>query len=118
MATTHQHALDPEDQELGDDIAPYVLPVLNRQRFFELLEAEVFPEGDSGPQRCDHSYIHAEGTLTKLGFTSEEREDILIVCKSRGGFCDCEILMNVDDRDDCPRARYWQARAAALESAS
>jgi hypothetical protein len=118
MAQTHQHALDPDDQELGDDIAPYVLAALNRHQFFELLEAQVFPEGDSGPRHCDHSYIQAESILTKLGFTDEEREDILIVCKSQGGFCDCEIMMNVDDREDSPRARYWRAKSAALESAS
>ena len=118
MAPTHQHALGPDDQELGDDIAPYVLESLNQMRFFQLLEARVFPEGDSGPRRCDNSYIHAETILTKLGFTDEEREDIVTVCKSRGGFCDCEILWNVDDRDDSPRARYWKSKAVTSESAS
>lgn len=111
-------SLDPEDQEFGDDIAPYVLKALHEKKFFEHLEAVVYPKGDSGRRLCDHSYTHAYEILLTSGFTEEERDDILIVCKSQGGFCDCEILMNVDDRDESPRARYWRSRSGAAEADS
>lgn len=105
------HYLDREDQELGDKIAPYVLPVLNGKRFFEKLESRVFPEGDSGPRLCSHTFVVTEALLIELEFDAEEREAILTVLKSQGGFCDCEVLLNVDDREESPRARYWRSRS-------
>ncbi len=111
------HYLDPEDQELGDDIAPDVLRVLNNRRFFEALEIAVFPGGDSGPRQCEHSFVRTEALLIRLGFSEDEREDILVVFKSHGGFCDCEVLYNVDDREDSPKSRYWRTKATALEKA-
>ncbi len=103
------HALDPDDQEFGDEIIAEVLEILNSMQFFEKLESRVFPYGDSGERSCDHSYRHAESILQAGNISEEMREFILVACKSQGGFCDCEILYNVDDRDECPRARYWGA---------
>ena len=109
------HYLASEDQELGDEIAPSVLALLNKQLFFESLEAQIFPEGDSGARQCEHSFVRTTELLNSLGFSDDELQDIMIVFKSLGGFCDCEILLNVDNRDNSPRARYWKERAAELE---
>jgi len=109
------HYLNPDDQALGDEISESVLKVLNARRFFERLEELVFPEGDSGVRNCDHSYNITDSILLTVGFDEIEREDILIVFKSHGGFCDCEVLYNVDDRGESPKARYWRSKAVAAE---
>jgi Protein of unknown function (DUF2695) len=107
------HSLDPQDQELGDDIGPDVLKALNSRRFFERLEELVFPEGDSGVRKCEHTFGGTDSILLELGFDEAEREDIIIVFKSLGGFCDCEVLYNADDREESPKARYWRSQSAA-----
>jgi hypothetical protein len=109
------HALDPDEQEFGDEIASEVLEILHPMLFFEKLESRVFPNGDSGTRNCDHSYQHTESILQAGKVGRKMQECILVACKSQGGFCDCEILYNVDDRTDCPRARYWRRKLDKLE---
>jgi hypothetical protein len=106
-------ALDQEEQDFVDEIATEVLEILNHLQFFQKLESRVFPDGDSGARNCDHSYRHTESILQADNIPSKMQEFILIACKAQGGFCDCEILYNVDDREDCPRAQYWRAKSGS-----
>ena len=61
-------------------------------RLFDLLDAELHANG------CDHSLKLTEQILSNL-----EVKDVLNVLawlKEQGGYCDCEVMMNVEQKFD------------------
>jgi hypothetical protein len=54
---------------------------------------------DEGEWRCDgdsgeHVHRYAKTMMRNMG--NVDIEDTLAYCKENGGYCDCEILFNVD----------------------
>jgi hypothetical protein len=103
-----------EDLEHGrfvEAIATDVLSVLTRKGFFEALD-DVFSPRDGSPTStaCKGDYAISEGILGNLKFDKQDLDDIFEVLKSRGGFCDCEILYNAVETSRL-KASYWRARA-------
>jgi len=115
--TSDKHS--PEDD--GDyiaSIAQYVLKNLANCKFFEALDDRLCP-ADSSKSRegCCGNYDISETILRLHGFNEEDLSDIFEVLRSRGGFCDCEILYNAAG-DNRLRGEYWRARAAGQEPPS
>jgi hypothetical protein len=59
----------------------------------------------------------SESILAERGFPAEDLDDIFDVLRSKGGFCDCEILYNAVEESRL-KAEYWKARAKELEESS
>ena len=87
--------VDREHVKFVASISDDVMKCLVSQRFFEELDARLCPK-DAQVSRvsCDHSYKISKAVLAELGFQGEDLGDIFDVLRSRGGFCDCEILYN------------------------
>lgn len=101
---------DLEDDEFLSDIAPDVLGVLGRDRFFERLDDLFFPvDASREPVRCDGSFARSIEILRQLGFDPLEIEEVTAVLHSRGACCDCEVLYNVAEESRL-RSNYWQAQ--------
>jgi hypothetical protein len=101
--------------EYVKSITPDVLAVINRVRFFELLDdrfCPLCPLGDvvESP-KCAHSFDLTEGILAGLENDPEDIQDVLDVLRSLGACCDCEVLFNVAEESRM-RARYWRNRNA------
>jgi hypothetical protein len=94
-----------------DSIAHDVIRALESKNFFNLLDRIVFPSRELDISTCDHTHNKTIALLVDLGFSEEERNDIIGVLESRGGYCDCEVLLNAADGDDLPKERYWKERA-------
>ena len=47
-----------------------------------------------GPSACNHSHRHAKAVMHEMG--NVDIEETLVYCEMHGGYCDCEILLNVD----------------------
>lgn len=103
---------DPAQQpEYVASITSDVLRVLTADGFFEALDDALCPVDDSKPAvPCRHNYENSERLLKELGFETEDLEDIFDVLRSRGGFCDCEILYNAVEASRL-KAKYWRAEA-------
>jgi Protein of unknown function (DUF2695) len=62
-------------------------------RWGEFIDA--LSETMSSPGDCNHQdHRRAEAILTKMG---ADVDGTIAFLESRGGFCDCEILLNVDE---------------------
>lgn len=59
---------------------------------------------------CDHTHNATERALESFGFTPEEVAASLEYFKRKGGFCDCEILMNVCETADVSRFNFRPLR--------
>lgn len=83
---------DPEF-EFVNKIAPAVLSVLEKERFFERLDDLLCP-ADSSAERvtCEHSFNISVSILRNLAMDSDDIEDVLAVLHSKGACCDCEVL--------------------------
>ena len=106
-----------DEQEFAEfikDITPDVMSVLERQDFFAKLEAQIFPTGTTNLNKCDHSYSVSIVILSELGHDDSARDDVFDVMRSRGGFCDCEILLNAAPESPT-RSAYWKQWAANVE---
>ena len=46
---------------------------------------------------CYHNYefAHARRSLDQIGISTEKVNEVLDFCKKNGGYCDCEIMLNV-----------------------
>jgi alanine racemase len=46
---------------------------------------------------CYHNYefVHARRALDQIGMSVEQIDEVLEFCKKNGGYCDCEIMLNV-----------------------
>jgi len=105
--------MEPDsDDELISSIAPDVMKCLGRCGFLEKLDGLLSPEDKSIPaQGCDGTYKLSESILIAARFERAELDDIFAVLRSKGGFCDCEVLYNVAETSRL-KANYWPARAA------
>ena len=103
--------VDREHVEFVASISEDVTQCLVSRGFFEGLDARLCPKDAQAPRvLCDHSYRVSETVLAELGFQAEELSDIFDVLRSRGGFCDCEILYNAVEESRL-KADYWKAKA-------
>jgi hypothetical protein len=59
---------------------------------------------------CKGDYTISEGILRAAKFSDEDIIDVFEVMKSRGGFCDCEILYNAVENSRL-KSNYWRAHA-------
>jgi hypothetical protein len=96
-----------------DDIAPDVIGVLEKLRFFEKLDDHFCPVNDVENRVDCHSgsFRVSARILRDLGMDSDELDDVFAVLQSRGASCDCEILYNVVEQSRL-KAKYWKARHA------
>lgn len=63
---------------------------LNSKGFFEELAKRINNEG------CDSASLRlTEGLLEEMGYSDDSIDEICSHFKRKGGFCDCEIFMNV-----------------------
>jgi len=77
---------------------------------FRKLDDLLCPIGDSlAREHCGGDYKLSEAILLKSGFESSDLADVFDVLRSRGGFCDCEILYNVAETSRLKSA-YWHNR--------
>ncbi len=91
---------------------------LTTRGFFEELDNRFCPKDHGLPRAlCDHSYAISESILAERGFHADDFADIFEVLRSKGGFCDCEILYNAVEESRL-KAEYWKARAKDLEESS
>ena len=102
------------DDELTAEIAVDVMRVVSRRGFFEKLDDKLCHVGDVNAETCAGGYAISE-LLHTLGFDEEELKDIFQVFRSRGGFCDCEILYNVSETNRL-KTRHWRGRAVELDA--
>lgn len=100
---------------LNDDftasISSDVMLVLTRVGFFGDLDEALCPVVQAqAAAACNGDYTISERLLRAKNFDAEDLDDIFEVLKSRGGFCDCEILYNAVETSRL-KATYWRARA-------
>jgi hypothetical protein len=60
--------------------------------------------GDPDESRCCHDHRHSKPILEALGF---DVESSLVYLEEHGGYCDCEILMNVDSDEVRSKWHTW-----------
>ena len=87
---------------------------LSGSGYFEKLDNLLCPEDSSTlAQNCDGTYNLSKSILlaSDSELDRDALDDIFAVLKSKGGYCDCEVLYNVAE-DNRLRARYWRGRAA------
>jgi len=105
-----------DHEQFVSDIAPNVLGVLKKTRFFDLLDDRFCPADHSQePVKCGHSFDVSKGILADSGMDEEDIQDVIDVFHSQGACCDCEVLYNVA-KESRLRARYWKARYVEVES--
>ena len=87
---------------------------LHNVRFFEKLDDELCPKGQSHPQaQCCGSFALSESVLHECGFQSDEDlADIIGVLRYRGACCDCEVLYNVAESSRL-KAAYWRSQVTS-----
>lgn len=88
-----------DDDDIAS-IAPYVIQVLTRSRFFDVLDHRLCPESltpeDAAPRaKCGRDFAISKSLLDQIGFPEQDQADIFAVLQDRGARCDCEILYNV-----------------------
>ena len=110
--------LDPDDQtddEFIASIAPDVMASLEHSGFFEKLDDVLCPEESSLPRpKCTGDYTISAPILRASGYEDSDLADIFSVLRSKGGFCDCEILYNAVDSSRL-KSDYWQKKALGLD---
>jgi hypothetical protein len=105
------------DDQLIEAIAADVIKVLTRRGFFEQLDDKFSPRRKTTPPvECGGKFEVAEPLLRSLGFDATERAEFIQVLQSRGGYCDCEILYNVSDKNRL-KSKFWKERAAESAAA-
>lgn len=86
-------------------IAPYVIQVLTRSGFFDLLDHRL------SVAKCARDFAISKALLEQIGFPAEDQSDIFAVLEFRGAACDCEILYNVV-LESRLKAEYWKTHPA------
>jgi hypothetical protein len=79
------------DQQRMAAIAALPLPVNDLKVMFDMLDVEIPQKG------CDHTRRLTEAWLRRCG---HDVESVFAWLDTQGGFCDCEILANVEERVD------------------
>ena len=105
---------DDKNDEFLDSITPDVMKCLDRARFFDKLDDLLCPrQSEKAPQSCSGNFELSISVLRASGFDESDLDDIFAVLRSRGGFCDCEILYNVSETNRL-KVRHWQEQANQL----
>jgi len=100
------------NEDLISPIAPDVMKCLGRCGFFEKLDGVLSPEDNSSPSHdCDGTFKLSESILLAAGFEQDDMYEIFAVLRSKGGFCDCEVLYNVAATSRL-KGKYWRSRTA------
>jgi hypothetical protein len=79
------------DQQRRAALAALPLPVPELKAMFDMLDVE-FPR-----QRCDHTRRLTRAWLENRG---HDVERVFAWLDTQGGYCDCEILANVEEKVD------------------
>lgn len=70
-----------------------------REEFVLALEEAINPQMDEDviAPNCLHDYnlAHTRRILDQMGFETGKIEEILEFFKDHGGYCDCEVMLNV-----------------------
>lgn len=104
-----------EDASFLDDITPGVMKHLEECKFFESLDAMFAPVDPTlQPRKCANSFAASTEILKASGLEDDYIEDVFEVLRSRGGFCDCEVLYNAAPESNL-RAAYWKRHAAEMD---
>jgi hypothetical protein len=76
-------------------LAAMPLSVEKTQALFDFVAAKIGPIGDNLASSCDHTLRYA-----KVWCAQNNVAEVRLVewLQEHGGFCDCEILWNVDER--------------------
>jgi len=91
------------DDETIDEIKDIILDILqNKTRFLELLDKSF----SDGTFQCHGDFRYSKQILTELGISAQDQFDIFEVIMNQGGFCDCEILLNVFPNSQFSK-NYW-----------
>jgi hypothetical protein len=82
-----------------------LLVPFNRKTWVEFLRRMEGPDGvdvqgdpnhiESLTWRCDHTHAAARRVMKTMGFTRSQIDEAIFCFEEEGGFCDCEILLNV-----------------------
>ena len=113
----HPGDLEYPDHELIEEITPDVMRCLRSARVFEALDDVLCPADASRTrQPCHGDYRHARTVVLERGFREDELFDVFHVLMARGGYCDCEILLNAVEQSRL-RTEYWQSRAGEVDDA-
>lgn len=111
-------ALVYPDDDLVRDITPDVMKCLHGSRFFHALDDRMCPVDPSVPRAsCWGDYRVSKSILPGLGFPEAKHFDVFHVLMAQGGFCDCEILLNVVSESRL-KTEYWKAREAGRSCTS
>lgn len=98
------------NDDLIASITPDVMKVLDRSNFFRSLDDLLCPIGPPDQrEHCHGDHRLSEAILRTSGFDATELADIFEVLRSKGRFCDCEILYNVADQSRL-KAEYWRSK--------
>jgi len=97
-----------DDDEFLNSIAPDIMKCLDRARFFDKLDDLLCPQHDEkASQSCSGTFELSISILQASGFEQSDLDEIFAVLRSRGGFCDCEVLYNVSETNRL-KVRHWQ----------
>lgn len=115
----NDNSSNPSDQEMSDEefvasIMPYVMGCLKRDKFFEALDDHFSPRNSSRESaKSQGDFNISTSILQELGYEEARMGDVFEVLKSKGGFCDCEILYNVAEESQL-KTKHWQAQHKRL----
>jgi len=79
------------DQQRRAALAALPLPVAELKAMFDMLDTELPRKG------CNHSRRLTEAWLTSRG---HDVQRVFAWLDTQGGYCDCEVLANVEERVD------------------
>jgi hypothetical protein len=110
--------LDERDRDLIADITPDVMKCLAEWKFFEELDDRLCPADQSKSREdCHGNFEISEVILRSSGRDDADFADIFGVLRAQGGFCDCEILYNVSQKNRL-KSEYWRAQSARQDPPS
>jgi hypothetical protein len=112
MGMGHGQA-DREHVEFVASISDDVMTSLVSRSFFEELDSRLCPKGGGPRVLCDHSYRISTSILAELGFQAEDVSDVFDVLRSKGGFCDCEILYTAVEESRL-KSEYWKSKVGEV----
>jgi len=79
-----------KEKELAEFRQKLPMPEDKFIRLFELLDAEIHAHG------CDHDLKLTKQILSNLDV--KDVSSVLTWLKEQGGYCDCEVMMNVEQK--------------------
>ncbi len=79
------------DQQRKAALAALPLELAELKAMFDMLDVEIPQKG------CDHTRRLTEAWLRSRG---HDVESVFVWLNTQGGYCDCEVLANVEERVD------------------